>query len=335
MLIEKGGMNMLEMTYAEAIKEAMCEEMRKDKDVYFMGEDVGIYHGAFGVSAGMIEEFGPERVIDTPISETGFVGCAIGSAMMGMRPIVEIMFSDFMTVCWDMIVNQAAKMRYMFGGKLSVPMVIRTASGSGTGAASQHSQSLEAMLCHVPGIKVIVPSTPYDAKGLLKSAIQDNNPVLFLEQKLLYQTKGLVPKKDYTIPIGVADIKRKGKDCTIVTYGRMVLLCLAAAETLAQEGIEAEVIDLRTLLPMDKNTIIQSVIKTRHCVIVHEAVKTGGLGGEIVASIIESDAFYHLDAPIQRLASEDVPVPFSPVLEKGILPDEIKIVEAVRKFRKK
>ena len=318
-----------EITYAQAVKDAMCEEMRRDGDVILMGEDIGVYRGAFGVTQDMYQEF-PDRVIDTPISEAGFVGCAIGAAVEGMRPIVEIMFSDFMSVCWDMLLNQAPKMRYMFGGKVQVPLVLRTASGCGTGAAAQHSQSLEAMLCHIPGLKVVVPSTPYDAKGLLKSAIRDNNPVIFLEQKLLYRTKGMVPEGDYTVPLGRADIKKVGTDCTIVTYGRMVHTVLAAAETLADEGISAEVIDLRTLLPMDKNTVIESVKKTKHLVIVHEAVKTGGLGGEIAATIAESDAFYYLDAPIRRLAAEDVPVPFSAVLEKGVLPDETKIAEAGR-----
>lgn len=323
-------MGKIEMTYANAIKEAISEEMRKDEAVYMLGEDIGVYRGAFGVSGGMLEEFGPERIIDTPISETGFVGLAIGSAVSGLRPIVEIMFSDFMGVCWDMIINQAPKMRYMFGGKVSVPMVLRTASGGGTGAAAQHSQSLEAMLAHVPGLKVIIPSTPEDAKGLLKSAIKDNNPVIFLEQKLLYRTKGMVPEEEYYTPIGKADIKRAGADCTIVTYGRMVQMCLTAAETLAADGIEVEVIDLRTIAPMDKPAIIESVKKTKHLVIVHEAVKTGGIGGEIAATVTESEAFNYLDAPIIRLASEDVPVPFCPVLEKGILPDETKIVKAVR-----
>lgn len=321
---------MVEITYANAIKDAISEEMRKDDNVFMMGEDIGVYRGAFGVTGGMVEEFGEDRIMDTPISETAFVGAAIGAAVSGMRPIVEIMFSDFMSVCWDMILNQAPKMHYMFGGKVSVPMVLRTASGCGTGAAAQHSQSLEAMLCHIPGLKVIVPSTPYDAKGLLKSAIRDNNPVMFLEQKLLYRTKGMVPEEEYTIPIGVADVKREGKDCTIVTYGRMVHTCLNAAKQLEEENIDVEVIDLRTLLPMDKEAILKSVRKTKHLIIVHEAVKTGGLGGEIAASVAETDVFHYLDAPIKRLASEDVPVPFCPVLEKGILPDEDKIVKAVK-----
>ncbi|MDK2941570.1 MAG: acetoin:2,6-dichlorophenolindophenol oxidoreductase subunit beta [Acetobacterium sp.] len=321
-----------EITYANAIKEAISEEMIRDEDVFMMGEDIGVYRGAFGVSGDLVETFGEDRIIDTPISEQGFVGCAIGAAVAGMRPIVEIMFSDFMTVCWDMIVNQAPKMRYMFGGKVSVPMVLRTASGGGTGAAAQHSQSLEAMLCHVPGLKVIVPSTPRDAKGLLKSAIRDNNPVIFLEQKLLYRTKGMVEEEEFTIPIGEADVKREGRDCTIITYGRMVQMCLAAAESLEKEGIDVEVIDLRTLLPMDTETIIKSVIKTRHALVVHEAVKTGGIAGEIIARIADSEAFYYLDAPLKRLASEDVPVPFCPVLEKGILPDEAKIIATVKEM---
>ena len=321
---------MVEITYANAIKDAISEEMRKDDNVFMMGEDIGVYRGAFGVTGGMVEEFGEDRIMDTPISETAFVGAAIGAAVSGMRPIVEIMFSDFMSVCWDMILNQAPKMHYMFGGKVNVPMVLRTASGGGTGAAAQHSQSLEAMLCHIPGLKVIVPSTPYDAKGLLKSAIRDNNPVMFLEQKLLYRTKGMIPEEEYTIPIGVADVKREGKDCTIVTYGRMVHTCLNAAKQLEEENIDVEVIDLRTLLPMDKEAVLKSVRRTKHLIIVHEAVKTGGLGGEIAASVAETDVFNYLDAPIKRLASEDVPVPFCPILEKGILPDEDKIVKAVK-----
>ena len=324
-------MGMVEMTYAAAIRDAMTLEMRRDSEVFLMGEDVGVYRGAFGVSGTMWEEFG-NRVIDTPMSEGGFVGCAIGAAVEGMRPIVEIMFSDFMSVCWDMIINQAPKMRYMFGGQVSVPMVLRTASGGGTGAAAQHSQSLEAMLCHVPGLKVVVPSTPSDAKGLLISSIRDNNPVIFLEQKLLYRTKGMVEEGEYIIPLGKGEIKREGKDCTIVSYGRMLHTSFAGADILAREGIEAEVIDLRTLLPLDREIILNSVKKTHRLVIVHEAVKTGGLGGEIAAIVAESDVFNYLDAPIRRLASEDVPVPFCPVLEKAILPDEDKIAQTVREL---
>ena len=321
-----------EMTYAQAVKEAMCEEMRRDPSVFLMGEDIGVYRGAFGVTQDMYELFGHDRVMDTPISEAGFVGTAIGAALNGMRPIVEIMFSDFISVCFDMILNQAPKMRFMFGGRMSVPLVIRTAAGCGTGAAAQHSQSLEAMLCHIPGLKVVCPSTPYDAKGLLKAAIRDDDPVIVLEQKLLYRTKGQVPPHDYIVPIGKADIKRIGSDCTIVTYGRMVHTALKAAASLSDEGISVEVIDLRTLLPMDKEAVIESVKKTKRLVVVHEAVKTGGLGGEIASAVCESDAFFYLDAPIRRLASEDVPVPFSAILEKGILPDEEKITACVREL---
>ena len=321
---------MRKITYAQAINEAMCEEMRRDADVFFLGEDIGVYGGGFGVSFGMIEEFGAQRVMDTPISETAFVGTAIGAAITGLRPIVEIMFSDFMAVCFDQLVNQAPKMRYMFGGKLSVPMVVRLPAGGGTGAASQHSQSLEAMLAHVPGLKVVVPSTPYDAKGLLKAAIRDDNPVMFFEQKLLYQTKGDVPEKDYTIPLGVADIKRMGVDVSIITYGRMVQFSLDAASILAEQGIDVEVIDIRTLLPLDKETIIKSVQKTKRCVIVHEAVTFAGFGGELAASIAESGAFFHLKAPVLRIGAKFAPVPFSKSLEEHYFPTVEEIVAGVR-----
>lgn len=321
---------MRELTYAQAIKEAMSEEMRRDYDVFFMGEDIGVYCGAFGVSGGMLEEFGPERVRDTPISENGFVGAAVGAAVTGSRPIVEIMFSDFIAVCFDHLLNQAPKMRYMFGGKVKVPMVLRTPSGGGTGAAAQHSQSLEAIFAHIPGLKVVIPSTPYDAKGLLKTAIRDDNPVIFLEQKLLYRTKGEVPEEEYTIPFGEADIKRPGSDCTIITYGRMVQLCLQAAEQLATEGIDLEVIDIRSLLPLDTDTLIASVKKTKHCVIVHEAIKFGGFGGELAGTINESEAFYYLDAPIKRLGALSAPIPFNPHLEKNCFPTVESIISAVR-----
>ena len=324
-------MSKSEITYANAINQAISEEMRKDDTVFMLGEDIGVYGGAFGVSVGMVEEFSEKRIIDTPISETAIVGLAIGAAMNGMRPIVEIMFSDFITVCFDMIVNQAAKIKYMFGGVPKLPFVLRTAAGCGTGAAAQHSQSLEALHCHIPGLKVVVPSTPYDAKGLLKAAIHDNNPVIFLEQKKLYRTKGFVPDEDYEIELGKADIKREGSDATIITYGRMVLTSLAAAETLSKEGINVEVIDLRTLIPLDKETLIESIKKTKHCIIVHEAVKTGGFGAEISAMLTESEAFFYLDAPIIRLGAYDIPVPFSPILEQSAVPDEEKICEAVRK----
>jgi pyruvate dehydrogenase E1 component beta subunit len=320
---------MREITYAEAIREAMCEAMRRDEDVFLMGEDVGIYGGAFGVSLGMIEEFGPERVRDTPISEAVIAGAAAGAAITGMRPIAEIMFSDFTTIAMEQIVNQAAKMRYMFGGKAKVPMVLRTASGSGTGAAAQHSQSLEAWFCHVPGLKVVIPSTAHDAKGLMKASIEDDNPVVFMEQKLLYRNKDTVPAEEYVIPLGKADMKREGRDVSIVTYGRMVPICLEAAEELATDGIEVEVIDPRTLLPLDKQFIIDSVRKTGRVLIVHEAVRTGGFGGEIAAVIADSEAFYYLDAPIKRLAGLDVPIPYCPELEKNVIPTIEQIRESI------
>lgn len=311
---------MQEITYAQAVNQAMSEEMHRDPSVFLMGEDVGIYGGSFGVAKGLWEEFGDTRVRDTPISESTITGTAVGAALTGMRPIVEIMFSDFTTLAMDQLVNQGAKNRYMFGGKASVPMVLRTPSGSGTGAAAQHCQSLEAWFCHVPGLKVVVPSTPYDAKGLLKSAIRDNNPVLFLEQKMLYQTTGLVPEEDYTIELGKADIKRSGEDLTILTYGRMVPPCMEVAQLLSQQGISAEVLDLRTLAPMDHETMIASVKKTGRALIVHEAVKTGGLGGEISAVLTESDAFFSLKSPVHRVCGLDIPMPFSPELERNAVP---------------
>ncbi|WP_178042242.1 pyruvate dehydrogenase complex E1 component subunit beta [Frisingicoccus sp.] len=323
---------MSEITYAQAINDAISEEMRKDDTVFMMGEDIGLYCGAFGVSRGMVQEFGEERIIDTPIAEQAYVGAAVGAAMTGLRPIVELMFSDFMCVCFDELVNEAAKLRFMFGGKVKVPLVMRAAAGAGTGAAAQHSQSLEACLAHFPGLKVVVPSTPYDAKGLLKSAIHDDNPVMFLEQKKLYRTKGEVPEEDYSIPLGVADIKREGKDCTIVTYGRMVQVCLEAAEALEKEGIQVEIVDIRSLLPLDTDTIIESVKKTKHVLIVHEAVQFGGFGGEICGQIADSEAFYYLDAPIKRLGGKSTPIPFNPTLEAETFPTVEKVIRAVKEL---
>lgn len=322
------------ITYAEAVKQAMCEEMRRDENVFFMGEDIGTYCGAFGVSRGMLEEFGESRVIDTPISETAYVGAGIGAAVTGMRPIVELMFSDFVAVCYDQIINQAAKMHFMFAGKVSVPMVIRTAAGGGTGAAAQHSQSLEQMYCHIPGLKVVAPSTPYDAKGLLKTSIRDNNCVIFLEQKKLYRTKGEVPDEEYTIPLGVADIKREGKHVSLITYGRCVQMCLEVADKLAAEGIEAEVLDLRTLSPLDRDAVIATAKKTGHVVIVHESVEFGGFGGEIASVIADSEAFYYLDAPIKRVGSLFCPIPFNPELESYVLPNVERIERTVREVLK-
>jgi pyruvate dehydrogenase E1 component beta subunit len=319
---------MRELTYAQAIREAMTLEMRRDENVFLMGEDVGLYGGAFGVSAGMFEEFGEARVKDTPISEAVIVGAAAGAAAMGMRPIAEIMFSDFLTIAMDQLVNQAAKMRYMFGGKVRVPMVVRTASGSGTGAAAQHSQSPEAWFCNAPGLKVVMPSTPADAKGLLISAIRDDNPVLFFEPKMLYRTKGHVPEGDYTVPLGKADIKREGTDITIISYGRMLPVCLdAAAQMEKSEGISVEVVDPRTLVPLDKETIIASVSKTGRVLIVHEACQTGGFGGELAAVIADSSAFFKLDAPIRRCCGLDVPIPYCPELEKNVVPGKDVIIE--------
>ena len=323
---------MSEITYAQAINDAISEEMRKDETVFMMGEDIGLYCGAFGVSKGMIQEFGEERIMETPIAEQAYVGAAVGAAMTGLRPVVELMFSDFMCVCFDELVNEAAKLRFMFGGKVKVPMVMRAAAGAGTGAAAQHSQSLEACLAHFPGLKVVIPSTPYDAKGLLKTAIRDDNPVMFLEQKKLYRTKGEVPEEEYSIPLGVADIKKAGSDCTIVTYGRMVQVSLEAAAVLEKENIHAEVIDIRSLLPLDTGTIIESVKKTKHVLIVHEAVQFGGFGGEISGQIADSEAFYYLDAPIKRLGAKSTPIPFNPTLEADTFPTVDKVVNAVREL---
>lgn len=319
----------LQITYREAIRQAMCEEMRRDDSVYLMGEDIGIYGGAFGVSKGMLEEFGEERIRQTPISETAFVGAGIGSAVTGMRPIVELMFSDFSAVCFDQIINQAAKMHFMFAGKVNVPMVIRTAAGGGTGAAAQHSQSLEQLFCHVPGLKVVAPSTPYDAKGLLKAAIRDNNPVIFLEQKLLYNEQGQVPQEDYTVPLGKAHVKRDGKDVSVITYGRMVKLCLQVAEKLAPEGIDVEVLDLRSLSPLDTEAIIATAEKTGRVVVVHEAVQFAGFGGEIVSTVADSVAFGKLKAPIKRVGGAFRPVPYSRELEKQTFPTQDRVEEAI------
>ncbi|MBI9103810.1 MAG: alpha-ketoacid dehydrogenase subunit beta [Spirochaetales bacterium] len=323
---------MREITYAQALNEAMSEEMRREKNLIFMGEDVGVYGGAFGVSRGMYEEFGPERVLDTPITELAITGCAAGASMTGLRTIVEIMFSDFMTLAMEQLANQAAKNRFQFGGQGSVPMVLRAPGGSGTGAAEQHSQSLEAWVAHVPGLKVVIPSTPYDAKGLLKASIRDNNPVVFLEQKLLYRTKGEVPEvdDDYIIPLGKADIKREGKDVTIITYGRMVQRSLKVAEDLAKEGVDVEVVDIRTLVPLDKETLINSAKKTGKVLIVHEACQTGGFGGELVSVVVDSDAFFYLDAPVKRLGGLDVPIPYNPNLEAQVVPTEEKITAAIK-----
>ncbi|WP_040203164.1 alpha-ketoacid dehydrogenase subunit beta [Neobacillus jeddahensis] len=319
-----------EITYLEAVREAMSQEMRQNEDVFILGEDIGVYGGAFGVTRGMIEEFGPERVRNTPISEAAIAGAAIGAALTGMRPILELQFSDFITIAMDQMVNQAAKTRYMFGGKGKVPMVLRTPAGSGTGAAAQHSQSLEAWMAHIPGLKVVQPSTAYDVKGLLKAAMDDDNPVIFYEHKLLYKTSAEVPEEPYSIEIGKADIKREGTDVTVVATAIMVHKALEAAAQLEKEGISVEVIDPRTIVPLDKETIIDSVKKTGRLIVVHEAVRRGGIGGEIASMVAESEAFDYLDAPIKRLGGKEVPIPYNPNLEKAAIPQVPDILAAVR-----
>ena len=320
---------MIELSYREVIREAMREEMRRDDRVFLIGTDVGPYGGEFRVSGNLHSEFGEWRVKDTPICEQGIIGLSLGAAVTGCRPIAEIPFNDFIAMAMDQIVNQAAKFRYTFGGQCTVPMVIRTAIGGYIRAAEQHSQCLEAWFCHVPGLKVIAPSTPYDAKGLLKSAIRDNNPVIFVEHKFMYPMKGMVPQEEYTIPIGAADIKKQGKDVTVISYSYLIHKCLNVAEKLEKEGISVEVVDLRTLSPLDKDTILGSVKKTGRVVIAHEAHLTGGIGAEI-AAIIADEGFEYLDAPVKRVAAKNVPIPFPSVLEDVILPQEADIEKAIR-----
>ena len=319
-----------EITYAEAVREALRMAMRQDERVFLLGEDIGVYGGAFGVTDGLLEEFGPERVRDTPISEATIAGAAIGAAVVGMRPVAEIQFMDFITLSMEQLVLQGAKMRFMFGGKARVPMVLRTPAGSGTGAAAQHSESLEAWFVHVPGLKVVMPTTPYDAKGLLLAAIADDNPVIFIEHKLLYKTKGHVPEGYYTIPLGQSDIKRQGKDLTVVATSVMVQRSLEAAKQLAEEGIEIEVIDPRTLKPFDAEPMIASVCKTGKALVVHEAPITGGFGGEVVAQLVASRAFDYLDAPVHRLAGLDIPIPYNRELERRAVPQVEDIVREAR-----
>lgn len=321
---------MREITYADALREAMVIEMKNNEDVYILGEDIGIYGGAFGVTNGMIEELGADKVYNTPISEAAISGVAVGSALTGMRPILELQFSDFITIAMDQIVNQAAKLRYMNGGKGHIPMVLRTPGGSGAGFAAQHSQSLEAWTAHIPGLKVVQPSTPYDAKGLLKAAMDDDNPVIVYEHKLLYGQKGEVPEEAYSIPLGKADVKREGTDVTVVATSVMVDRSLQAAEELEKEGLSVEVIDPRTLVPLDKTTIIESVKKTGRAVVVYEAVQRGGYGAEIASIINESEAFDYLDAPVTRLGGKEVPIPYNPTLEKHAVPQTNDIKKAIQ-----
>jgi len=318
-----------QISYREAVAEAIKEEMARDDRVFLMGEDVGVLGGAFGSTKGVYDAFGGERVLDTPISETAIVGYALGAAMAGMRPIAEIMRVDWMTICMDEIVNQTAKMRFLSGGHPDVALVIRAAAEGGIGLGGQHSQSFEAWFVHIPGLKVVMPSTPYDVKGLLKSAVRDPNPVIFLEPGVLYGVSGPVPEEEYVIPLGKAEVKREGKDITIVAWGTLLPKTLNAAQTLANEGIEAEVVDPRTLRPLDIDTIIDSVKKTGRLIIAHEAMKTGGVGAEI-AALVQERAFDHLDAPIKRVATPDVIIPVNRSLERLVLPQEDTVVEAVK-----
>jgi pyruvate/2-oxoglutarate/acetoin dehydrogenase E1 component len=322
-------MSVREISFLEALNEALRQEMERDPTVIVMGEDVGVYGGVFGVTKGLLEKFGFERVIDTPISEAGFIGAAIGAAATGLRPVVELMFVDFFGVAMDQIYNQAAKMRYMFGGKIKVPITIRTTIGGGLSAAAQHSQVLYSIFAHVPGLKVVVPSTPYDAKGLLISSIRDDNPVMFFEHKLLYPVKGPVPEEPYTIPLGKADVKREGSDVTVIGLALTVHQALEAADILAKEGISVEVVDPRTIVPFDKEAILKSVRKTGRVVIVDEDYDRCGFASW-VAAIIADEAFEYLDAPIKRITTPNVPIPFSPPLEKYILPSTEKIVRVVK-----
>jgi pyruvate dehydrogenase E1 component beta subunit len=321
-----------EMTYAEAIRDALTIAMDRDPSVILMGEDIGVYGGAFQVTLGLVDRFGPDRVMDTPISELGGAGVAVGAALTGLRPVYEFQFSDFATLAMEQIVNQAAKLRYMLGGKAAVPVVYRMPSGSGTGAAAQHSQSLEAWFGHVPGLKVVQPATPADAKGLLLAAIDDPDPVVIFEHKLLYKMKGPVPVGHYTTPIGSAAVVRPGRDLTIVAASVMVHRALDAAVALAGGGIEAEVIDLRSIRPIDHATILDSVRRTGRLLIVHEGVKSYGIGAEISAMVAESDAFDFLDAPILRLGGAESPIPYSPDLERAAVPQTPGIVDAARRL---
>ena len=319
---------MAELMYREALNLALFEEMRRDSLVFLMGEGIGERGGSYKVTEGLIKEFGPERVIDTPISEASFTGCGVGAALVGTRPVVEILFIDFTGLIMDQIINQAAKYEFMSGGQGKVPMVLRTQGGAGNGLAGQHSQSLEALFYHIPGLKVVMPATPYDAKGLLKASIRDDDPTIFIEHKLLYMTKGEVPEDDYIVPLGQAEVKRPGDDITLVTYSYMTLKCLEAAEVLAGEGISVEVVDLRTLTPLDKETILESAEKTGRVIVVHEAVKRGGVGGDIAAMIME-EAYDDLDGPVKRICGKITTIPYNLELEKVCVPSVEEIIEGV------
>jgi pyruvate/2-oxoglutarate/acetoin dehydrogenase E1 component len=317
------------LTYAQALAEGIAEEMRRDPTVILWGIDIGPYGGAFGATRGLYEEFGPERVIDMPVSEAGYTGCGVGAAATGLRPVVELQFSDWITIASDMLINQAANMRYMFGGEISVPLVLRAPVGGYLSAAAQHSHMFESMFAFVAGLKVVLAATPYDAKGLIKSAIRDNNPVIFFEHKKLYEVEGEIPDEEYLVPLGTADVKRPGSDVTIVTYSYMVSKSLAAAEQLAREGIDVEVVDLRTVDPIDEEAIIGSVKKTHRLVVVQETWRKCSVSSE-VAAIVAEKALDYLDEPVLRVTAHDVPNPFAPVLEEYVLPNEAKIVAAVK-----
>ncbi len=317
------------ITFSQAVNEALAEEMRRDERVFIIGEDVAEAGTPFKVLSGLVDEFGTDRVVDSPISEAGITGMCVGAAMTGMRPVVDIMFGDFITLTMDQMVNQAAKIHYMSGGKLKVPMVMRTTLGATRRSAAQHSQSLHAWMSHIPGLKVVVPSTPYDAKGLLKSAIRDENPVVFFEDKLSFQLKGEVPEGEYTIPLGVADVKRSGTDITLVGTSSMVDVALAAADKLADIGISAEVVDPRTTVPLDRDTLIASAKKTSRAIVIDEGYEQYGTTAEI-ASVIADGAFYYLDAPVRRMGAMNVPIPFSPALEDLTVPDVERVFEMAK-----
>ncbi|UCH22512.1 MAG: alpha-ketoacid dehydrogenase subunit beta [Deltaproteobacteria bacterium] len=319
---------MAELMYREALNRAIFEEMRRDPLVFTMGVGVAERGGSYKVTEGLLKEFGPERVIDTPIAEASFTGAAVGAALVGARPVVEVLFIDFTTLVMDPLINQAAKYEFMSGGQGKVPMVFRTQGGAGNGLAAQHSQSLEAIYYHIPGLKVVMPATPHDALGLLKSAIRDDDPVIFIEHKLLYMSKGEVPEEEYLLPLGRADIKKKGDHVTLITYSNMTLKCLEAAELMGKEGISVEVVDLRTLTPLDKETVLESARKTGRVIVVHEACKRGGVGGDI-ASMIMEEAYDDLDGPVMRIAGKNTPIPYNIGIEKASVPSVEEIVEGV------
>jgi len=320
-----------ELTYSQALREALTEEMTRDPNILLLGEDIGVYGGVFKVTEGLLAKFGPERVRETPISEAGFVGMGVGLALTGKRPVCELMFMDFAFVASDQIFNQAAKMRYMSGGRVKTPLLIRTQQGGGRGNGAQHSQCLETFFTHIPGLKVVLPATPYDAKGLLKSALRQDNPIIFIEHKLLYATKGDVPEGEYLIPLGKAEVKRSGNDVTLVSYSRTLLHSLEAAEQAAGDGISVEVIDLRCTVPLDLNAILASVRKTGRLIVAHEAHRSVGVGAEI-ASLVQEHAFDYLDAPIVRVAAMDIPIPASKPLEDVVLPGPTQILAAIKRI---